>query len=120
MTIDDTGGHIPSGKRPPLEGAVDFTIMYVVYDAFRRDLRRLTAAAEAGRAADPAVEEQNCFAWQDHRPVGGCPSMLWRAAVICSVRSQSSHGGGEVRIRTAGKYRNWCGRERICADASGR
>ena len=54
MTANDTG-RSSSGRHPRLEGAVDFTIMYVVHDAFRRDLRRLTAAVEAGRTADPAV-----------------------------------------------------------------
>jgi iron-sulfur cluster repair protein YtfE (RIC family) len=48
MTTDDT-------RRRPLQGKVDFTIMYVVHDAFHRDLRCLTAAVEAGRTADPAV-----------------------------------------------------------------
>ena len=34
---------------------LDFTLMYAAHDAFRRDLRRLTAAAQEGRGADPAV-----------------------------------------------------------------
>ena len=29
--------------------AIDFTMMYVTHDAFRRDLRRFTAASAAGR-----------------------------------------------------------------------
>lgn len=39
----------------PLPGAVDFTFMYAGHDAFRRDLNRLTRAADAGRATDPAT-----------------------------------------------------------------
>jgi hypothetical protein len=38
-----------------LEGEVDFTLMYVAHDAFHRDLRRLAAAVDAGRAAEPSV-----------------------------------------------------------------
>jgi hypothetical protein len=48
MTTNDTHRH-------PLEGKVDFTFMYAAHDAFHRDLRRLTAAVEAGQIADPAV-----------------------------------------------------------------
>ena len=48
MTTDDA-------RRRPLQGKVDFTLMYAVHDAFHRDLRCLTAAVEAGRTADPAV-----------------------------------------------------------------
>jgi iron-sulfur cluster repair protein YtfE (RIC family) len=48
MTTDDHRGR-------PLQGKVDFTLMYAAHDAFRRDLRCLTAAAEAGQTADPAV-----------------------------------------------------------------
>jgi len=39
----------------PEPGPVDFTVMYAAHDAFHRDLARLTEAAQAGRAADPAV-----------------------------------------------------------------
>jgi len=42
-------------RRRPLQGKVDFTLMYAAHDAFRRDLRCLTAAVEAGQTADPAV-----------------------------------------------------------------
>lgn len=48
MTTNDT-------RRHPLEGKVDFTFMYAAHNAFRRDLRYLTAAVEAGQTADPAV-----------------------------------------------------------------
>lgn len=53
MTTDDTR------RRRPLQGKVDFTLMYAVHDAFHRDLRCLTAAIEAGQTADPAV----CAGW---------------------------------------------------------
>jgi iron-sulfur cluster repair protein YtfE (RIC family) len=49
MTTDD------APRRRPLQGTVDFTLMYAAHDAFHRDLRYLTAAAGAGRTADPAV-----------------------------------------------------------------
>ena len=49
MTTDDTR------RRRPLQGTVDFTFMYAAHDAFYRDLRRLAAAVEAGRTAEPAV-----------------------------------------------------------------
>ena len=49
MTNNDIRG------RRPLQGKVDFTFMYAAHDAFSRDLRRLAAAAQAGRTADPAV-----------------------------------------------------------------
>ena len=55
MTTKDTGQHIPSGRHPRPAGKVDFTFMYAAHDAFTRDLRRLAAAVEAGRTADPAV-----------------------------------------------------------------
>ncbi|AYF75180.1 hemerythrin domain-containing protein [Nocardia yunnanensis] len=35
--------------------SIDFTLMYLTHDAFRRDLDRLTAAVAAGRAASPGV-----------------------------------------------------------------
>ena len=35
-------------ERTPLNGVVDFTMMYVAHDAFTRDLRRLAAAGEQG------------------------------------------------------------------------
>ncbi|GAA1360473.1 hemerythrin domain-containing protein [Streptomyces beijiangensis] len=36
-------------------GTIDFTMMYVTHDAFRRDLDRLVAAAAAGRATGSGV-----------------------------------------------------------------
>ena len=55
MTTRNTGQRTPSGRQPRPAGTVDFTFMYAAHDAFRRDLRRLAAAAGAGRTADPAV-----------------------------------------------------------------
>ena len=55
MTSNDTGGHARFNSHPRPRGTVDFTLMYAAHDAFRRDLRRLTAMAEAGRTAEPAV-----------------------------------------------------------------
>jgi hypothetical protein len=55
MSITHTGADAPVGRRPHSEDAVDFTLMYAAHDAFRRDLRCLTAAAEAGQTATPAV-----------------------------------------------------------------
>jgi hypothetical protein len=42
-------------QQHPRQGRVDFTMMYAAHDAFQRDLHRLTAALQAGRAADPAT-----------------------------------------------------------------
>jgi hypothetical protein len=36
-------------------GAIDFTMMYATHDAFRRDLRRFTAASAAGTTHAPGV-----------------------------------------------------------------
>jgi len=55
MTTTNTAQHIPSGRHPRPAGTVDFTFMYAAHDAFNRDLRRLAAAVEAGRTAEPAV-----------------------------------------------------------------
>ncbi|MDX6256899.1 MAG: hypothetical protein QOJ11_3233 [Frankiales bacterium] len=41
--------------RVPLQGEVDFTMMYASHDAFARDLHRLTDAARHGDPLDPAV-----------------------------------------------------------------
>jgi iron-sulfur cluster repair protein YtfE (RIC family) len=47
MTTKDTAGR--AGE------AIDFTMMYVTHDAFRRDLRRFSAAAAAGTAGAPGI-----------------------------------------------------------------
>ena len=39
-----------TGERRVLDGAVDFTMMYVAHDAFTRDLRRMARASERGQA----------------------------------------------------------------------
>jgi iron-sulfur cluster repair protein YtfE (RIC family) len=48
MTTDDTR------RRRPLQGTVDFPLMYAAHDAFRRDLRCLASAVEAGQTAEAA------------------------------------------------------------------
>src|SRR6266700_2023809 len=47
MTTKDTGERTPE--------VIDFTMMYVTHDAFRRDLGRLSAASAAGTAHAPGV-----------------------------------------------------------------
>jgi hypothetical protein len=47
MTIKDTAGRAAE--------TIDFTMMYVTHDAFRRDLGRFTAASAAGTADTPGV-----------------------------------------------------------------
>ncbi|HEX9354221.1 MAG TPA: hemerythrin domain-containing protein [Streptosporangiaceae bacterium] len=47
MTTKDTGDRTAE--------AIDFTMMYVTHDAFRRDLGRFTAAAASGKAHSPGV-----------------------------------------------------------------
>jgi hypothetical protein len=39
-----------TGERTPLNGKVDFTMMYVAHDAFTRDLHRMAVAGERGVA----------------------------------------------------------------------
>lgn len=43
-------------RRAPLQGEVDFTIMYAAHDAFSRDLRRLIAAVKSGWPADVSTD----------------------------------------------------------------
>jgi iron-sulfur cluster repair protein YtfE (RIC family) len=49
MTTKDTATRIG--------GAIDFTMMYVTHNAFRRDLGRFTAASAAGTAHSPGVRD---------------------------------------------------------------
>jgi hypothetical protein len=78
MTTENAGHDMRSGRRPA--GRVDFTLMYAAHDAFRRDLRRLAAAVEAGRAADPAVRAGwATFASQLHIHHTAEDSWLWPA-----------------------------------------
>ncbi len=48
-----TDGTNPWGDRTPLNGEVDFTMMYAAHDAFSRDMHRLTIASQAGHAFTP-------------------------------------------------------------------
>src|SRR5882724_3705101 len=43
----------PWGERTTLGGRVDFTMMYVIHDAFTRDLERLTLACVRGTGGTP-------------------------------------------------------------------
>jgi iron-sulfur cluster repair protein YtfE (RIC family) len=43
-------------RRTAQSGRVDFTMMYVAHDAFRRDLARLVDAAKAGTAGSPEAK----------------------------------------------------------------
>jgi iron-sulfur cluster repair protein YtfE (RIC family) len=45
-----------STSHQPQTEPIDFTLMYVTHDAFRRDLARLVAAADAGTSAAPRVQ----------------------------------------------------------------
>jgi hypothetical protein len=45
-------------ERIPVNGGVDFTMMYVAHDAFTRDLHRLRAAGERGEAFAPASRQR--------------------------------------------------------------
>ncbi len=47
--------HDATYRRTRLNGAVDFTMMYVAHDAFARDLRRIAAACARGETHTPAV-----------------------------------------------------------------
>jgi pimeloyl-ACP methyl ester carboxylesterase len=42
-----------SHERTPLNGEVDFTMMYIAHDAFARDLHGMTTASEHGQAFTP-------------------------------------------------------------------
>ncbi|MEV7791180.1 hemerythrin domain-containing protein [Streptomyces sp. NPDC087512] len=42
-------------ERELIPGEIDFSLMYFAHDAFARDLRRMAAAAAAGRGTDPTV-----------------------------------------------------------------
>jgi iron-sulfur cluster repair protein YtfE (RIC family) len=78
MTSENTGQHVRSGHRPA--DRVDFTFMYAAHDAFRRDLRRLASAVEAGRYADPAVRAGwATFASQLHIHHTAEDAWLWPA-----------------------------------------
>jgi hypothetical protein len=43
-------------ERIPLNGKVDFTMMYVAHDAFTRDVHRMAVASERGLAWTPETQ----------------------------------------------------------------
>jgi Hemerythrin HHE cation binding domain len=45
-----------TSERVPLNGKVDFTMMYVAHDAFSRDLNRMIVAGERGEAWTPETQ----------------------------------------------------------------
>ena len=45
-----------TGERTPLNGKVDFTMMYVAHDAFTRDVHRMAVASERGLAWTPETQ----------------------------------------------------------------
>ncbi len=55
MKATSADQNLQSSRHTRPAGEVDFTFMYAAHDAFRRDMRRLVAAADAGHSADPAV-----------------------------------------------------------------
>lgn len=55
MTLDGSDSVSALRERKRIPGEIDFSLMYFAHDAFARDLRRMAAAAKAGRAQDPAV-----------------------------------------------------------------
>ncbi len=73
-------------ERTPLDGEVDFTMMYVAHDAFARDLGRLAAASERGQAQTPqAFATWGMFKKQLHVHHTAEDTSLWprlRAAVF--------------------------------------
>jgi len=72
-------------ERTPLNGDVDFTMMYVAHDAFTRDLQRLASASEQGHAETPeALAAWAMFTKQLHIHHTAEDTSLWpklRAAV---------------------------------------
>lgn len=65
-------------RRTANRGAVDFTMMYVAHDAFRRDLSRLIAAADAARVSSPEARATwAMFHHQLHTHHGTEDSSLW-------------------------------------------
>ncbi|MEU6209595.1 hemerythrin domain-containing protein [Streptomyces sp. NPDC089922] len=55
MTLDGSDSVPALRERKRIPGEIDFSLMYFAHDAFARDLRRMAAAAKAGRAQEPAV-----------------------------------------------------------------
>jgi hypothetical protein len=53
-------------ERIPVNGEVDFTMMYAAHDAFTRDLGRLAAASAGGALSDETLQTWSTFAHQLH------------------------------------------------------
>jgi iron-sulfur cluster repair protein YtfE (RIC family) len=79
-------------RRVGIAGGVDFTMMYIAHDAFNRDLARLLAAADAGKAHFPAaVATWQSFSRQLHTHHAAEDASLWprlRDAVSDPAESQ--------------------------------
>jgi hemerythrin-like domain-containing protein len=73
-------------ERTPLNGEVDFTMMYIAHDAFTRDLQHLRSASEQGRAQTrEALASWAMFTKQLHTHHTAEDNSLWprlRAAVV--------------------------------------
>jgi hypothetical protein len=81
------GQAVQAGRRPRTAGRVDLTFMYAAHDAFTRDLRRLAAAVEAGRTAEPAVRAGwATFKHQLHFHHTAEDKWLWPALRIAVTR----------------------------------
>ena len=69
-----------SAVEVPSEGKVDFTLMHVFHEAFRRDLSLLSKAIDAHRTGDPAVRAGwDTFKKQLHVHHSAEDSSLWPA-----------------------------------------
>ncbi|MCW2937497.1 MAG: Hemerythrin cation binding domain protein [Actinomycetia bacterium] len=75
--------------RTPLQGKVDFTLMYAAHDAFLRDLGRLAAAARTGSLAEPAVRT----GWETFERQLRIHHTAEDAAVWPLLRQRVSHPG---------------------------
>jgi len=80
MTIKDTADRTAE--------AIDFTMMYVTHDAFRRDLGRLSAASAAGTAHAPGVRA----GWEN-----------FKAQLLLHHSVEDTHLWPRVRRATAGR-----------------
>jgi hemerythrin-like domain-containing protein len=96
-------------RRAGIAGEVDFTLMYMAHDAFTRDLRRLLAAADAGRALSPAaVATWRAFSRQLHTHHAAEDAALWPPLrrVVSDVRGtqildamEREHAALDPRLR---------------------
>jgi hypothetical protein len=74
------------------EGTVDFTLMYVFHQAFRRDLSRLSTAMDARRTGDPAVRAGwDTFKKQLDVHHSAEDSSLWPHTPITVCHADGSH-----------------------------